>query len=230
MTEMEWEECDDPQEMISIILQERRISKRKLGLFNVACCRQLWDLIPNERIRAVIDLAERYAEDKVAYEELEAFWDAALDMERHTIDDVILEIIGNLAADQSGSLADEIASRSVMAIGGAAADAVPATRRTDRYEDAAAAAAAEQTYLLRDIFGNPFQQKGIDPVWRLWNHGLILRLAEMIYDTRRYTDMPILADALEDAGCTAAAILDHSRGPGPHTRGCWVVDLILNKT
>ncbi len=41
--------------------------------------------------------------------------------------------------------------------------------------------------------------------------------------------MPVLADALEDAGCADADILAHCRGHGPHVRGCWVVDLVLGK-
>jgi hypothetical protein len=54
-------------------------------------------------------------------------------------------------------------------------------------------------------------------------------LAHLIYDQRRFTDLPVLADALEEAGCTDQTILDHLRGPGPHVRGCWAVDLLLGK-
>ena len=83
--------------------------------------------------------------------------------------------------------------------------------------------------LLRDIFGNPFRLSTIEPDWLTWNDRTVPKLAQAIYDDRRYDIMPILADALEEAGCTDAAILDHCRGPGPHVRGCWVVDLILGK-
>ena len=81
----------------------------------------------------------------------------------------------------------------------------------------------------RDIFGNPFRHSTISPEWLTWNNGTIPKLAQTIYDERRYDIMPILGDALEDAGCTDAQILEHCRGPGPHVRGCWVVDLILGK-
>lgn len=87
----------------------------------------------------------------------------------------------------------------------------------------------EQAVLLRDIFGNPFRPVAIDPAWLAWNDGTIRRLAESIYEERRFENMPILADALEDAGCRAQAILDHCRGPGPHVRGCWVVDLLTGR-
>ena len=58
----------------------------------------------------------------------------------------------------------------------------------------------------------------------------VVQLAQSIYDDRAFDRLPILADALEEAGCTDAAILDHCRGPGPHVRGCWAVDLLLGKT
>jgi hypothetical protein len=66
--------------------------------------------------------------------------------------------------------------------------------------------------------------------WLAWNGGTILKVAQAIYDDRRFEDMPILADALEEAGCTNEGILSHCRGSGEHVRGCWVVDLILGKS
>jgi hypothetical protein len=79
------------------------------------------------------------------------------------------------------------------------------------------------------MFGNPFRPSTIVPEWQTWNNRTIPKLARTIYDERRYDIMPILGDALEDAGCGDAQILDHCRGAGPHVRGCWVVDLILGK-
>jgi hypothetical protein len=86
-----------------------------------------------------------------------------------------------------------------------------------------------QADLLRDIFGNPFRHVVLAPQWLTWNDGTVRRIAEEIYDNHRFADMPVLADALEDAGCDNADILAHCRGPGPHVRGCWVVDKILGK-
>jgi hypothetical protein len=83
-----------------------------------------------------------------------------------------------------------------------------------------------QSRLLRDIFGNPFRPVTFDPDWRTTT---AIQLARQMYDSRDFSAMPILADALQDAGCEDAAILDHCRGPGPHVRGCWVVDLMLGK-
>jgi hypothetical protein len=81
--------------------------------------------------------------------------------------------------------------------------------------------------ILRDLFGNSFRPASVDPFWLTWNGGTVPKLAQAIYDERRFADLPVLADALEEAGYTSADILDHCRRPGEHVRGCWVVDLCL---
>lgn len=85
---------------------------------------------------------------------------------------------------------------------------------------------SDQVALLHDIFGNPFRPVAFDPAWRT---PTAIALAASMYDARDFAPMPILADALEDAGCDIPDILDHARGNGPHVRGCWVVDLVLGK-
>ncbi|AWM42432.1 hypothetical protein C1280_28660 [Gemmata obscuriglobus] len=79
---------------------------------------------------------------------------------------------------------------------------------------------------MRDIFGNPFRPVVLNPAWRTSD---ALALARGIYDEGAFDRLPILADALQDAGCDSDDILNHCRGPGPHVRGCWVVDLVLGK-
>lgn len=78
--------------------------------------------------------------------------------------------------------------------------------------------------IFRDISGNPFRPVSISPNWLVPN---VISLARTIYDGRDFTDLPILAAALEAAGCDSADILTHCRSEKPHVRGCWVVDLIL---
>jgi hypothetical protein len=80
--------------------------------------------------------------------------------------------------------------------------------------------------LLRDIFGNPFRPVTFAPEWRT---EAAVGIAAKMYDSRDFGNMPILADALQDAGCEHADILAHCREPGTHVRGCWVVDLVLGK-
>lgn len=110
--------------------------------------------------------------------------------------------------------------------------------------------------LLRDICGNPFAPSPLrwrdgrlealtglahhgmslgltayyEPVgWLTWQGGTVVRIAQQIYDSRRFEDMPVLADALEDAGATDSAILDHCRSGGVHVRGCWLIDLLTGR-
>jgi hypothetical protein len=80
--------------------------------------------------------------------------------------------------------------------------------------------------LLDDIFGNPFYPVAFDPSWRT---SAAVGLAASMYEARDFAGMPVLADALEEAGCGDADVLSHCRGGGPHVRGCWVVDLVLGK-
>jgi hypothetical protein len=85
---------------------------------------------------------------------------------------------------------------------------------------------SEMAFLLREIFGNPFRPVTFSPAWRT---DTAVSLARTMYDAREFSAMPILADALQDAGCDNDDILNHCRGDGPHVRGCWVVDLVLGK-
>ncbi|QDU21618.1 hypothetical protein ETAA1_35880 [Urbifossiella limnaea] len=80
--------------------------------------------------------------------------------------------------------------------------------------------------LVRCVSGNPFHPSPFSPTWRT---EAVVGLARGMYESRGFGPMPVLADALEDAGCADAAILTHCRGDGPHVRGCWVVDLVLGK-
>jgi hypothetical protein len=84
--------------------------------------------------------------------------------------------------------------------------------------------------LLREVFGNPFEWRIADQNWQSWNGGVVPDLANAIYSDRAFDRLPILADALQDAGCTDTELLSHLRGPGPHVLGCWALDLVLGKS
>ncbi|MBP3956180.1 hypothetical protein J8F10_12890 [Gemmata sp. G18] len=79
---------------------------------------------------------------------------------------------------------------------------------------------------MHNIFGNPFRPVTFSPSWRT---PTAVALAAQMYESRDFSAMPILADALQDAGCDATDVLNHCRGPGVHVRGCWVADLVLDK-
>jgi hypothetical protein len=80
--------------------------------------------------------------------------------------------------------------------------------------------------LARDIFGNPFRPVAADAGWRA---STVIGLARQVYELGDFSPMPVLADALQDAGCDDGDVLNHCRGDGPHVRGCWVVDLVPGK-
>ena len=84
----------------------------------------------------------------------------------------------------------------------------------------------EQTDIVREIFGNPFRPVRFSPAWRT---DTVMTLARQMYDSRDFGAMPILADALQDAGCDDGDVLSHCRTEQTHVRGCWVVDLVLGK-
>ena len=84
-----------------------------------------------------------------------------------------------------------------------------------------------QADLFREILGNPFRPISFDPAWQTPTAEAI---AAGCYADRDFSRLPVLADALDDAGCDAAELLAHLRGPGPHVRGCWALDLVLGKS
>jgi hypothetical protein len=96
-------------------------------------------------------------------------------------------------------------------------------RGAERGEDAWWSERREQANLLRCLLGNPFRPATLDPRWLT---PAVASIAETCHLERCFADLPVLADALEEGGCTDATILDHCRESGPHARGCWLVDLI----
>jgi hypothetical protein len=90
--------------------------------------------------------------------------------------------------------------------------------------------AAVQCDLLRCVVPSPFRASIVDAAWRAWEDGCVVKLARGIEEERAFERLPILADALEEAGCADEALLGHCRGPGPHALGCWVVDAVLDRS
>jgi hypothetical protein len=226
MTEQEWISCTDPNLMLDHLCG-RRVYNRKLRLFACACCRSIWDVLKDERSRAAVELAERFADRKANRWELERAIAAAFDAINDGLDgirdvpleerDPNLDIQINVAdaAWRTASLAS--IHESVQSILG----------RTSLGKNPS----LTHVLLFRDIFGRPypFHQTKVESAWLTWGNGTLPRMAQRIYDDRAFDNLPSVANALEQAGCANAEILTHCRQPGPHVRGCWVVDLILGK-
>jgi hypothetical protein len=208
MTEAEWLACEDPAPMLEWL--RGKVSDRQLRLLACACCRRLWHLLTDQRSRQAVEVVERYVDKQATAEQLhEAAIGAA-----HGADDTHGE-----GADVADTVAD-LTSRNAWEGARAAATMLPMLYPAER---------PLQANIFRDIIGNPFRPATVDPSWLAWNGGTVPKLVQAIYDDRAFDRLPILADALEDAGCTDPDILAHCRGPGPHARGCWVVDLLLGK-
>jgi hypothetical protein len=178
-----------------------KANDRKLRLFACACFRRRCELLTEKKDREVIKLAELYADGKIGSGKLSrAFGRAGWGYYRRGPE--YRSINWYMEANQ-------IARDSVRVLGG---DSKP--------EQLA------MCEILREVFGDPFIELKLAPSWLT---GPVLSLARQSYQTRDFSSLPILADALEEAGCTDQTILGHLRSFGPHVRGCFSVDAILEK-
>lgn len=181
-------------------------SERKLRLYATACCR-----LSNSRIawrgiyREGLDLSERLA-DGVGTAECLA--DARMTVENEMASDGFASYPENDYTTVLGvfvvlSEADRPAAERCFCLA------------IDKDRNA-----------LHEVFGDPFRPVTFDPRWRTSD---VVGLATAIYEDKAFERMPVLADALMDAGCEDEQVLGHCRGEGPHVRGCWVVDMVLGK-
>ena len=209
MTEPEWLECTDQQTMHDFLRYKG--SDRKLRLFACACCRNIWHLLP-ERSRRAVEVAERFADGVATEEELELS-KAFLGFPNPAA----------YAAFKVGAGWPPFAATQAPTwVAGVAVLAVEGTIEQ-------AAERLWQSEAFRDIMGNPFRPVTLNTTWLTWNDGTVRKIAQAIYDECAFHRMPILGDALTDASCDNADIMSHCRSDGPHVRGCWVVDLLLDK-
>jgi hypothetical protein len=208
MSWRDWPEQSDPDTMLRML--RGRISERKVRQFAVACCRRVWHLLDSSSRRAV-EIAERYADGEVSRSQLVKACHAVRTGARGA---TLARTVSNRLIEMA-----QVAWWSA-AILHAEADAPPRSRA-----EAAGSEQQAQCALLRDIAGGAGRPALAAP-WLTWQGGTLVKFAQAVYDGRRFDDLPILADALEDAGCPDEDLLRHCRGAGPHVRGCWVVDLL----
>jgi hypothetical protein len=219
MTEGEWLTCTDVLALLAEPTAHGEKAKRRLRLFSIACCRRLSRWIVNPRLLKCLEASERYADGKLKDSGLD-HWTAEANKSWQ-------------AAEKS---AKRIRNKAAVI---RAHHAIAYTCLTDRYEAYGSAAriilGAEKEFgkpfveemrslfprLFRDVFPNPYRPIRFDPAWRT---ATVARVAGAIYADQGWDEMPILADALEEAGCSEGKVLAHCREPGTLVRGCWVVD------
>jgi hypothetical protein len=204
----EWLACTDPGLMLDCA--RGKGSERKFRLFAVACCRRVWDLLGDDRSRHRVQTAEQYVDGQVTEHALE---DAA----------------GGGSGGSGGPTEAAYWCCAEDFFFGGKLVAYQA-RRSDKNRQREWSWKAA---LLRDLFGNPFHPVTLDPIWQT---PTVLSLARAAYEERSlpsgeldHARLTVLADALEEAGCTEQSLLDHLRSPGPHVRGCFALDLVLGR-
>jgi hypothetical protein len=249
MTEAEWLASSEPSRLLASLFARTRGDKRAAGderfrRFAIACCRRVAEVLEFGDTYA-LDCLEIYATSRLREAILKArrfHRPAANDASRALSAVSQADGVTRLRA-QARSLATSAvwtctkskATQAAMAYREAAAAMatikllkapIPDSHRFNEWLAPDPAELATQASFLRDIFGNPFHPVAYPAAWRTQT---AVALARQMNESRDFSPMPILADALEDAGCSHAAILDHLRGPGPHVRGCWVLALVLGE-
>jgi hypothetical protein len=223
--EKTWLSCTDPRPMLEFL--GGRAGDRKLRLFAAACCRRIWGRLPSgpdEFNHQAVEVAERFADGLVGPEALDAAAEPCAQFGLRNE-----PLVWGYDAFQTWPVVSRDAFAAAGWVAAVAAQVVEG--------DAPGSERAGQCALLRDLFGNPFRRRRVDPAYRAWQGGTVTRLAQAAYDERALPSgllenarLAVLADALEEAGCADADVLGHLRGPGPHVRGCWVVDLLTEKS
>jgi hypothetical protein len=216
MTEEEWMKCVEPERIIKWL--EERVESPKFRLFMVACCRRWPHLLVDPRSVRALEVAELHAVRTTSRSDLQ--------QANKKANAAVRKIRGaeGVGAAYFLALAASVATTTYLPARGAYesawfAQSAAGCRITER---------AVQSALLREIFGNPFRPVTFDPAWRT---DTVLALARQMYESREFSAMPILADALQDAGCDNDDVLNHCRDANAnHVRGCWVVDLALEKS
>jgi hypothetical protein len=210
MTRETWENATPHQMMVFIGWQHLGLA-RKQRLYHISLCRHFWGQLPSPVARSTVEAAERFVEGELSLDQLRV---------AHTT--LFEEYIGVVRENGGKRYIHTRIGRMYAWVAEASSPQgcimVEPTHRNHM---------APATSFLRDIFGNRVYTSAFDPRWRTAD---VLGLARAIYDDRAFERMPILADALMDAGCENEEIIAHCRGDGPHVRGCWVVDLILGKS
>jgi hypothetical protein len=207
MTEAEWQDCGEPDVMLMFLWG--KASNRKSRLFACGDCRRKWEwwFSRNEEARRAVMVAEQYADGRTTDAEL-----AAADHSQiryHVAHCVTIADAGISAIEEARTMLE-----AAVSCVGEYADLQKIKSEEKR----------SQVALLRDIFGNPFRPVAFSPEWRT---DTAVSLARQMYENREFSAMPILADALQDAGCDSEEVLNHCRDADtPYVRGCWVVDLV----
>jgi hypothetical protein len=210
ITESEWLIGTDPMPMLRRI--QKGGSARKMRLLAVMPARLRWAEIPEKPFREAIETAERHADGRATDDELAAYREQLYGYVGSQFPDWISQETNRVVHSLAFTTTYKPPLRPLVPGG--------------TWTFCASLVGEALCPIIRDIFGNPFRPVTFSPAWRT---DTAVALARQMYDAREFGAMPILADALQDAGCEDEQILSHCLSDGAHVRGCWVVDLVLGK-
>jgi hypothetical protein len=218
MTEDQWAEAEEDA-LWPVIM---RLGAGRHRLLAVALVRSLIHFANNPATRAALEVAERFADTGKTK--------AAMKRARDALSDARVSLFETHGRTQDRAILGAYATMHVATVACSERGAAGAVRETvlawREAEGIPKSVARRRVYpIFREVAG-PDTPVAFSPSWRT---DTALSLARQMYDSRDFSAMPILADALQDAGCDSEDILSHCRGDGPHVRGCWVVDLVLGK-
>jgi hypothetical protein len=226
MDESAWNACTEATPLLEFLRASGRASDRKFRLFACGCCRRIWDRLPDPCNRDLVAAVEDHPDG--------AFGDPGLHEALIASSRREYEF-----SDQPAYWAVKYLGRGFYKLRAFDSAVVVALKVLSAVEGEGRrkAEVKGQAALLRDLFGPlPFRPVPVDAAWLTWNDGTVRRLAEAAYQERQLpagtldpARLGVLADALEEAGCTDPDLLGHLRGPGPHVRGCWPVDLLTGR-
>lgn len=219
MTEAEWLVCTDPIPMLEYLRTQSTTTNRKVRLFAAACCRRIWNWL-DEKSRRAVEVLERHVDGQVMDAEL---YYAANRVEEECLAEFGHNLLAN-AVYYAVTVQNQNMTVHELIFG--AARAVAEAVRCKGGDKALIAERAAQCHLLRDIFHGPRRAVFVRRHWRIVP---VRNLASSIYHDRAFDRLPVLVNALADAGCHEEEILHHCLQPGEHVRGCWVVDAFLGK-
>jgi hypothetical protein len=231
MTEEEWRAGENPEPMLAYLGRCRRyrVSTRKLRLFACRCVRRVRDALTYQESEDAIVLAERFADDEATGVDMSRARRGARRAVNASRQNGPRSHRAALAAWCLCRLPQGRRDTVRFALRMAQEAAHFARRAAELKPNQVQPEAQAQADLLREVVGNPYRRPPVDPAWLTWGGGTVAQMARAIYEGRRYSELPVLADALEEAGCNDADVLGHLRGGGPHARGCWVLDRLLDR-
>lgn len=227
MTEAEWLEHAAPGFMLRFL--NDRASGRKLSLFTCNCVEFVWRSLLQRSVPAILERAWGAVDGLVSKLELVVAIPVPVGPQPSLTHFASKLEVEDWFANRTLEAAFHPQELSVLTQMRNNIEALAVLLAKDRGQDTAVASQSARTAmasLLRDLFGNPFRPLNFSPSWRT---STVTALAQTMYDSRDFSAMPILADALQDAGCDNADILNHCREPGLHVRGCFVLDACLGK-